>query len=309
MSDRSSLAGLPERPVDPDWLALREPADTRARDAAADTLLPPLLGHLSGRLPARPDDATGASAGRRGVRVVDLGAGTGANLRWLAPRLTALGEPGTLPAQCWTLVDHDPRLRSWGPVSSTTVRADVADLPRLLNALDGVDLVTAAALLDLLDGPALAAVVDAVVAHGVPALLTLSVTGTVDMGPADSLDDIVRVAFDAHQRRDGRLGPDAGAGAARLFRERGWNVVVAATPWRLGADDADLVQAWLEGRAEAAVEWRPDLAGPARVWLDRRRSQALAGALTAVIDHVDVLALPRSRDLPASGSSGSRPSA
>ena len=68
---------------DAEWLALREAADRRARD---------------GTLPER----LSAAWRRRGwSRVVDLGSGTGANLRYLAPRLPA--------GQRWTLVDHDPR--------------------------------------------------------------------------------------------------------------------------------------------------------------------------------------------------------
>jgi len=290
MKGGTAVGDLPERPVEPEWLALREPADARARQAGAATLLTPLLSHLAGRPYAGPGRPSPDGAGR-GVRVVDLGAGTGANLRWLAPRLSVLRE-GALEAQHWTLVDHDPRLCSWGPASSTTVRADVADLPRLLTQLDGVDLVTAAALLDLLDGPTLAAVVDATVAHGVPTLLALSVTGSVHLDPSHPADGAVRAAFDAHQRRDGRLGPDAPTEAVRRYRDRGWTVVEAPTAWRLGAHDTDLVLAWLEGRVEAAVEWQPSLDDRARAWLERRRAQALAGLLSVVVDHVDVLALP-----------------
>ncbi|MDJ0891981.1 MAG: class I SAM-dependent methyltransferase, partial [Gammaproteobacteria bacterium] len=66
-----------------EWLALREPVDDRSRS-----------GTLVTRLSAR------APEGR--LRVLDLGAGTGANLRYLAPRLG--GE------QEWLLVDHDSSL-------------------------------------------------------------------------------------------------------------------------------------------------------------------------------------------------------
>ena len=64
------------------WLALREPCDHAAR---------------SGALAARFVEAVGPSP-----RLVDLGAGTGSNLRYLAPRLPT--------AQRWLLVDHDPAL-------------------------------------------------------------------------------------------------------------------------------------------------------------------------------------------------------
>jgi SAM-dependent methyltransferase len=274
---------LPERPVDPDWLALREPADSRSRDAAADLVVAPLLRWLAGRLsPVGPGT---------GLQVVDLGAGTGANLRWLAPRLAAIGGSAALSQQHWTLVDHDPRLRAWGPARTVTVRADVADLGLLLSRRRA-DLVTAAALLDLLDLPQLTAIAGAVVAHGVPALFTLSVTGAVTLDPADPLDLPLAEAFDAHQRRDGRLGPDAGEQAARLFREHGWDVAQAPTPWNLVSAEAAMMDTWLEGRAEAAAEWDPGLADHAQAWLERRRRELAAGALRAMVGHLDVLALP-----------------
>jgi hypothetical protein len=168
----------------------------------------------------------------------------------------------------------------------------VGDLSRVLSRLGRPDLVTAAALLDLLDRGQLGAVVDAVVAHRAAALFSLSVTGQVALDPADGLDLALAEAFDAHQRRGGRLGPDAGGEAAGLFRRRGWAVVEVQTPWRLGSQPAALIDAWLVGRVDAAIEWRPDLATAAAGWLQRRRDQRLAGGLSAVVGHLDLLALP-----------------
>ncbi len=267
-----TAVAMPERPVDPDWLALREQADSRSRDRAADVLLLPLL-------------ARWAQPPRTGLRVVDLGAGTGANLRWLARHLP---DPA---GQRWTLVDHDPRLPAWAPSGTSLLRADVTALAHLLPALGGVDLVTASALLDLLTGSQLSTVVDAVVAAGCPALFSLTVTGEVRLSPADPRDARLAAAFDAHQRRGSRLGPDAGAVAVSLFRGRGWSVVEASTPWVLAGGDGPLLEAWLLGRAEPAVEHDPELAADAAAWLAERRSQLRAGRLEAVVGHVDLLAL------------------
>ena len=288
------MSDQPQRPISADWLALREPADTRARDGAAPALLPALLVTLP-----RPQDGNT-------LRVVDLGAGTGANLRWLAPRL-----PFPATDQSWLLVDHDPHLLARGTghpegVRVESVRADVTDLADLLTTGDGTDgaggagtdLVTAAALLDLLDTRELTAVVEAVVDAGVPALFSLTVDGTADLDPAEEQDDVLAAAFDAHQQRDGRPGPGAGAVVAAMFRERGWRVLTESTPWRLSsADEPQLVDAWLEGRVEAAVEQDPRLAGPAASWLGRRRTQALDGQLGVTVGHLDVLAVPDQADV------------
>lgn len=272
------VAELPTRPIEAGWLALREPADTRARDRAADTLLPPLLELLSQRA---------GSEGSGGLRIVDLGAGTGSNLRWLASRLP---EPDR---QHWMLVDHDPGLLARGPVQATAVRADVADLARVLPELGGADLITTAALLDLLDRRELTAIVEAVVDAQLPALFSLTVTGDVTLDPTDPQDEPIAAAFDAHQRRDARPGPDSAAVTAELFRERGWPVQSADTAWELTSEESALVNAWLEGRVEAAVEHRPELAAEAAGWLVRRREQLASGALTVLVGHVDLLALPK----------------
>ena len=73
------------------WLALREPADHRARDVSLRDKVVHDLDHLAR---VRPGP----------INLVDLGCGSGSNLRALAPHL-----PMT---QHWTLVDYDPALLS-----------------------------------------------------------------------------------------------------------------------------------------------------------------------------------------------------
>jgi len=275
MMERSEAPNLPTRPIEAGWLALREPADTRARDAAADLLLPPLLTQLK----HLDDDEA--------PHVVDLGAGTGANLRWLAPRLP---HP---ERQRWTLVDHDPGLLARSPVRATPLQADVIDLGDVLRKTGQVDLITAAALLDLLNAEELRAIVEAVVEAEVPALFALTVDGFTSLDPIDPDDPPLEAAFDAHQRREGRLGPDAAAFTAELFREHGRQVLEVPTAWRLdpGRGDAALVGSWLEGRAQAAVEHEPELRAMADAWLTRRAPGGL-GLPRVLVGHVDLLALP-----------------
>jgi len=266
----------------------------------AGLILEPLRSLLSGSHARAFGESSGR--GRRpgpgGLEVVDLGAGTGANLRWLAPRLP---DPDR---QHWTLVDHDPGLLARGPVQATAVRADVTDLARVLAELGGADLVTAAALLDLLDPAQVTAIIEAVTQAGIPALFSLSVTGAVSLDPPDPHDRRLAEAFDEHQRRDGRLGPDAGPFAARLLRERGWSVLEIPTPWVLNsARDGELIDAWLEGRVEAAGQQQAELAPAAADWLTRRRARpdvAMPGAgrsglqprLEITVGHLDLLTRP-----------------
>lgn len=272
------VAQEPPAGFDPAWLDLREPADAEARAGSLIEALAAALG------PRRP------------LVVHDLGSGTGSMARWLAPRL-----PGP---QQWVLHDHDPALlaeaaaRCSGmlaadgqPVGIETRQTDVTRLDAA--GLAGAGLVTASALLDLLTVDEVDRIAAACAGAGCPALLTLSVSGLVELDPPDELDTAVAAAFDAHQRRTvaGRrlLGPNAWTAAADAFGRHGMAVVTAPSPWRLGTDRSQLTARWLHGWVAAAVDQEPGL--PVAPFLLRRLSAA--DRLTAAVHHRDLLARPR----------------
>ncbi len=265
--------------VSADWLALRARADDTARSER-------LAGVAARQIGGGP------------LVVHDLGSGTGAMMRWLAPLL-----PGP---QAWVLHDADPLILShidprsardgFGlPVTVRTRVEHLADLP--LEAFAGASLVTASALFDVLTDEDARAVVDACVASGVPALFSLTVTGRVRFGPRDPLDAALAAAFNDHQRRNagGRrlLGPDAARLIRSLFAGAGWRVRTARTPWRLGAGHEPLIAEWLDGWISAAIEQRPELLPQATEYRRRRRDDLARGRLGVSVDHQDVLACPR----------------
>jgi SAM-dependent methyltransferase len=261
------------------WLDLREPADAAAR--AGD-----LVGQLARELPA---------TGRWVIH--DLGCGTGAMGRWLAPLL-----PGP---QHWVLHDRDAGLLEVaaaddpGPAAdgaTVTIETRLSDITRLRSGdLSGAALITASALLDMLIEDELAGLLTVSVAAGCPILLTLSVVGRVSLTPVDPLDRRVATAFDAHQRRiigRGRLlGPDAVAFAVEQCGRLGAAVHVRASPWRLGAMHADLTAEWFTGWVRAACE-QAELAAETEDYVRRRLAQLRAGRLAVTVDHADLLVLP-----------------
>ena len=275
---------------DPAWLALREPVDHRSRAAA-------ILSRL-------------APAWRAGgwSRVVDLGAGTGSNVRYLAPRL-----PG---ARHWTLVDHDAALLARAAVPAgaavTRVAGDLAAAGPAAVREAGAGLVTASALLDLVSQDWLAALAGACRETGSAALFALTWDGGIrwraaagDPRPADDPDDgLVRRSVDAHQRRDKglgpALGPAAGPTAEAIFRAAGYRVWLLPSPWRLGPADAALARALVGGWEAAATEQlrdAPPADGPAaaervRAWAGRRRATIASGRFGLTVGHLDLLALP-----------------
>jgi hypothetical protein len=64
------------------------------------------------------------------------------------------------------------------------------------------------------------------------------------------------------------------------------------SPWRLGADRADLAEEWLRAWIAAACAQQPGLERDAGAYLERRLDACRAGQLRLVVGHVDVLALP-----------------
>ena len=267
--------------VSPEWLVLREPADAVARSAE---LAERLGRHL-----------TAAAT----LVIHDLGGGSGAMGRWLAPQL-----PGP---QHWVVHDRDVGLLELavadapGPAAdgaTVTVEARRSDIVRLApRDLAGASLIVASAVLDMLTADGLAGMLGAWTAIGTcPILLALTVVGRVALTPADPLDARLAAAFNAHQRRTTKagslLGPDAVAAAVDELRGTGAELVVRPSPWRLDAAHADLTAEWLGGWAAAACEQEPSLATEARAYRDRRLAQAAAEELAVTVDHADLLVLP-----------------
>lgn len=278
------------------WLALREPADHRARDVG---LVEALASALAARLP-----------GNRVQTVIDLGSGTGSNLRALAPSLG--------PHQTWTLIDNDPALLA---VARTALAAwadrseeDGADLVMAvggqhirvafatadLNADPaGIlgpapDLVTAAALFDLVSAGWIDRFAEATAASRALFYTALTYDGVETWHPPHPADAAMQGAFLAHQAGDkgfgAALGPGATAVLKAAFRQRGYGVRTASSPWRLEPDDSDLIAQLKDGKAQAVAETGLVQGEVVAAWAVARG----APGTTALIGHRDCLAVPGS---------------
>lgn len=271
------------------WLAMREPADTAARDASAG----PLLARL--RAWPRPPGPW---------RVMDLGCGTGANLRWLAPRLGA--------AQQWLVLDHDAALlRRWAgqpgwrragagrlgwPAHGVEVLRRRVDLAQALPDLPWPEggLVTASALLDLAGADWLDQLATRAAQQRCALLFALSVDGRQRWTPTLAGDTAIARRFAAHQRHDKGLGPALGEQAvaflARRLRALGYRVHLAPSDWAVGPDTPELLRALTVGMAEAAIEQDPAQRARLLDWRERRL-QALPHTRLC-LGHQELLALP-----------------
>ncbi len=276
-----------------DWLGLREPADHRARAAGLAERLTRHLGH--GRVP----------------RVVDLGSGTGSNLRATAPHLG--------PRQSWRLVDDDPalleaaarRLAEWADAARAEgetlwldkggaeilVSFDRRDLARGVDGdlLADCDLVTASALFDLTSAAWIGRLVEAVVARGAAFLGVLTYDGRDGFVPPHPLDDAVIAAFAAHMKRDKGFGTAAGPAAADVLAEgfgaAGYVVERGDSPWVLGPAQETLARELLAGMAAAVGETGRVPAAGLDDWLEFRRAACGRSGARIVVGHTDILAM------------------
>jgi hypothetical protein len=262
-----------------DWLALREPYDLAARNAAVR------------------DAVAGAFADRSSIALVDLACGTGATLRALGRHLPR--------RQSWRLVDNDlsllARASALGQPPELTVTTRPVDLVRDLElALDGpLDLVATSALLDLVSADWLDRLIVEAGARHLPVYAALSYDGRTIIEPRAPLDAEIADAFNLHQRTDKgfgpALGPTAAARAVERFEHFGYSVVQGRSDWVLGPDDRDIQDALFAGFAGLGVSAIAASEDAIARWLAQRRAFLAEGSSHLRIGHVDVFARPIGR--------------
>ncbi len=242
-----------------DWLALRAPADDRARSA---DLIAMAARHVG-----------------EGATVIDLGAGSGATLFALAPLLPKPLRFVLVDADAALLAEAERRFAA-KPVDGVTIETRCHDLvadPAPWETPPA--LVTASALFDLASSEWIARLAAACGAADVPLLSMLTFDGVLDVAPPHPFDSVMRAAFVAHQKGDksfGRAeGPDAPDALAAAFGGEGYEVAEASTPWQLEAPrDAALIAATLDGWTDAAHEILPAQPDAVRAWRTDREEAA-----------------------------------
>jgi hypothetical protein len=274
----------------PGWLALREAADHRSRNQA-------LLSKLAARF-----------AGREDVLVIDLGAGAGSNLRAVAPALPA--------RQHWILFDHDPALLTaaletiaqWADSSRAVAtgleassggkslliefrKADLAAEPAAWSNVSP-DLVTAAALFDLVSESWIERFVAALARARLPLYTALNHDGVAEWAPPHPADRQMTTAFERHFSSNKGFGPSAGSRASKLMAGKlasaGYAIERGRSDWRLGPTDQKLITMLAEGWAGAARETGEVPAAAITEWCASRK----AAGVTCLVRHEDFLASP-----------------
>jgi len=258
-----------------EWLALREPVDLAARNRDVEAAFVEQL----------PD---------RAPKLLDLASGAGSTVAALRDRIPV--------SASWQLTDYDQALldvaaRRWQDKEGGELSYRRIDLAASLEDLPfrDVDAITTSAFLDLVSEAFLSRLVDCIVGARKPFLASLSYDGRMEFAPTDETDDAIQNALNVDQLTDKgfgpALGPQAAARAAEMFRDCGYQVVQGTSDWRAGSKERDFLETFLEGlvgigqknhlRSDKLAEWH-----------HRRQQNAQAGALKALIGHIDFAALP-----------------
>jgi hypothetical protein len=263
-----------------DWLALREPYDRAARNGVV------------------LDAVAAAFADASTVTVTDLGCGTGATMRAVAPCLPA--------RQSWRLVDNDQDLlkkalqgSADGVSAGARVTAVAADLAgAMAPVLGDCHLVTTSALLDLVSTSWLDQLVELLGRLSCPFYAALSYDGTVALSPQSRFDAEVIAAVNRHQRTDKGFGPALGPDAVRTAPERlraaGFTVIEGRSDWQFGSGDSAVQKVMIAGWAAAAREIGVEPL-VLMAWLIEREAYLKQSRSQMRVGHIDFFATPSGR--------------
>lgn len=280
------------------WLTLREPADHAARAQG-----------ITRRLSVWAEQQSS-------LNCMELGAGTGSNLRFLCP---LLGHD-----QRWLLVDNDPILLKQIPLSICTwaeqnsissqhthheivlkaktfsariswVQQDLAQHLAELPFRDN-DLICASALLDLTSATWLEQLAFQCINHQCAALFVLNYNGQITWQKPIKEDQLMNELLNAHQLGDkgfGKaLGPQAGDYLGHLLKTGGRQINTEQSNWVLDDSMRALQLALIEGWAPAATEQDPSLSAIINSWQQERNNRCRHGESALEVGHTDLLSLP-----------------
>ena len=275
------------------WLGLREPVDHASRSASVQAAMLDCLRQRHG------DELSG-------LRLLDLGSGSGSNMRALVP---LFGDK-----QDWTLVDHDRALLDasrqltvqWADEilaeqsdglqvrktgKTVLIRWLIADLNKDIERVltdSKPDMVTAAALFDLISPAWIARFCGAL---KTPFYTVLTYDGRSAWRPPHEADEDLLAAFHAHQMTDkgfgAAAGPQACAVLAQCLQAEAFAVVCGDSAWRLGAQHRALLDLLHQGMVDAVEQ-------TGRVSADRLAQWSVTRLQTTdcLIGHEDTLAIP-----------------
>lgn len=249
------------------------------------------------------------------LQIVDLGSGTGANLRYYLEQFPqnqswyCVEEDIALKVPFWEharqmAIDLDYAIEQEGELMKLTkpghevlihfVHGNLLKVDELVDLLR-TDLVLANAVFDLFSKEQFATLVQVLSHHSLSMLFTLNYVG-MDFSPSTEADDHYIGQYNAHMQREQAFGRGMGPASSRemeaVLKEALAQVEVGESLWQIGNQE-QVMMGFLLGFFEGALsDWWDDEAEKIALekWLLEKKQQVAEEALAAEVYHLDILA-------------------
>lgn len=250
------------------------------------------------------------------LRLIDLGGGTGANFRVLAPLIET--------NQYWLICENDPQLlnealattiewarkQSWTCKNSNgflliqagkskwTIEMRQIDLSLDINSIDAshFDGVTTSAFLDLVSEEWLQRMVKWINKSQRPFLAAMTVDGLRHWEPELASDLRINEAFQRHQLTDKgfgcALGPEAIQTLIQIFNQYEIYCETAKSDWIINSYATDMLRKLIDETVEVVEQTGRANSLGLRAWHSQRHQYVSQGLARMTVGHMDLLAVP-----------------
>ncbi|MDF5709200.1 MAG: hypothetical protein PUP90_16430 [Nostoc sp. S4] len=277
-----------------EWLELRIPYDAKGRNSTVEASCQQYLNK------------------HKSLKIVDLGAGTGANCRYYLSKISQDRE--------WFLVEQNQelleiafeRLIIWAQengyesklqnsilvlkneVDKITIHKIVGSILELENLIDlkTFDLAVANAVFDLFSENQFQTLLECLKKYQLPLLATINYTGT-NFTPQSEGDSSFIEYYNQHMQRPqdfGRgMGPDCGASMGEVMQRIDMKVIQGESPWEISSSDPVFLQLFLGFMEESIPEILQEatLEHELNTWLQKKQQMIAQNQLSCKVTHQD----------------------
>lgn len=249
------------------------------------------------------------------LQIVDLGSGTGANVRYYLEQFPqnqtwyCVEEDGMLREVFWQNMlelahadgyqpeqegDSLKMTKSGHWVEIHFVQGNLMELDKLVDLLR-TDLILANAVFDLFSADQFAELIHVISHHSLSMLFSLNYEGMAFF-PQEEKDDFFIRQYNAHMQRPQDFGHGMGPDASQVMKEalnkKLGHVKRGQSIWEIAQEDTEMLRFLLGFFEDALVDWWENEAEKTAFnnWLEDKKAMLESGKLSAHVYHQDILA-------------------